>query len=441
MRPPHAPRRLATSAAPAPATPAPAALAALAALALTACAHAPPAARPLADAAGVARVALDLGSRGRMVAVVPPGWTATPGDAQPPLPATLRLDPPDVHALLLLTPLWDPAVPPGAPAGERGARTMAELAREKALETAAERDVPLVALGGGATGWWFAVTDGELAAGGRAAGPEEYRALVQGAASVGGLVVAFTLLDDGDGPHRAAVLELVRQVRHEPLGPAAPAPLPAAAPGPPGAPAADGPSGQATPAAPGGGAPGTPPREGAPTGAGGPADPAGWRTQGRAPVAVTFPGKAWSVSLALPGFQVDGPDVLSDGALVHLVAQEAASGLVASVVLRAAGGRASAAACADADWKRIAVSLGQAPPVERRTDAPPSPRRPEGARVRADYFVTQQRGERVDQQNLSAWWYRDGVCVHVHVSLMGYQPADAPALERVLAAVAFTEAL
>jgi hypothetical protein len=398
-----------------------------AALALAACAHAPLA--PAGPAAGSSRVALDLGARGRMLVVVPPGWIATPGDAQPPVPASLRLDPPAGHHLLLLTPLWDPAVAPGAPAGERGAHDMADLARQKALETAAEDEVPLVALGGGATGWWFAVTDRELGPGGRTAEPDVFKALLQGAASVGGLVVAFTLLDDGDGPHRAEVLGIVRGVRHEPPGRTAREPAAAAAePAPPPAPPAAEPprAGKAPPAAP------SEPQPPRPPGAGGPGDPAGWRTQGRDPVAATYPGKGWAVTLAVPGYRVDGPDVMPDGKLVHLVAEDDVSGVVVSVVLSDARGRTSSGACADADWKRIGLSLGEAPPVKRRD---------EGERVRADYFVASQRGARVDQQNASLWWYRDGVCVHVHASLMGWQAGDEPKLERALAAAAFAEAL
>jgi len=106
-------------------------------------------------------------------------------------------------------------------------------------------------------------------------------------------------------------------------------------------------------------------------------------------------------------------------------------GLVASLVLSEAGTRRTAAACAEGDWLRLAAFL---PEVAGR--APPS-----GPSPRAEYLVPDLRGQRVDQQNLSAWWYRDGVCVHAHVSLMGYRPQDRPSLERVLASVRFEEAL
>ncbi|HET9552681.1 MAG TPA: hypothetical protein VFP50_06915 [Anaeromyxobacteraceae bacterium] len=161
-------------------------------------------------------------------------------------------------------------------------------------------------------------------------------------------------------------------------------------------------------------------------------DPGGWRRAGKAPVAVSFPHRAWAVTVDLAGFQVDGPDVLPDGRLVSLVGEEPESGVVASVTLSDAGGRRSAEACAEADWRRITMVAAEVAGVRRTA---------EGGRARAWYLVPTIDGRRVDQQNLSGWWYRDGVCVHVHASLMGFTPADAAKLERVLASVRFEEPL
>jgi hypothetical protein len=321
---------------------------------------------------------------GRLLVEIPPGWTATAGEADPPLPATLRLEPPEGRGALLLTPTWDPGAPPEAPASPDAVRLLVELALRKAAEAAAEDPLELRELGGGAVGWWFAATDRELLPGGRAPEPDEYRCLVQGAAVVGGLLLPFTLLDDGDGPHRAVALEVVRRARHQPPG--APGAGPARA-------------GRAEPAV--------------------------------RPVTVAYPGKAWAVAVDLPGFEVDPPQVRPDGRLVALLGHHEETGVVASLVLTEAGTRRTAAACAEGDWHRLSALL---PEVAGR--APPS-----GPSPRAAYLVRELRGKRVDQQNLSAWWYRDGVCVHAHVSLMGYEPGDLPALERVLASVGFDEPL
>lgn len=362
---------------------------------LPACAHRAAGASggdgPAAEGPDRARLAWEVDGHGRLLVELPAGWTATAGEPEPPLPASLRLEPPSGRPVLLLTPTWDPNAPADAPASVEGAHLLAELARRKAADTAVEVPLPLLELGGGAVGWWFAATDRELEPGGRAPEPDEYRCLVQGVAVVGGLTLSFTLLDDGEGPHRAAALELVRRARHLPHG--------------------------ATPEARAGPA--------APVDAAEAAAPAG------STATVGFPGKGWAAAMDLPGFTVEPPRVRPDGRLVSLVAHHEARGLVASLVLSDAGSRRTAAACAEGDWLRLAAFL---PELAGR---PP----PAGPTPRAQYFLRELRGDRVDQQNLSAWWYRDGVCVHGHVSLMGFEPADLPALERVLASVRFDEPL
>lgn len=354
---------------------------------LASCAHRPAAPGP-GEAAGVpapaARLAWDVEGHGRLLVEIPPGWTATAGEPEPPLPATLRLEPPTGRQVLLLTPTWDPNQPPDAPASPDTARLLVELARRKAAESSLEQPLVLRDLDG-ARGWWFAATDRELTAGGRAPEPDEYRCLVQGVVVTGGLTLSFTLLDDGDGPHRAQALEVVRRARHQPAAAAA---------------AGRGAAAQAP----------------APAGA---------------PVVLAFPGKGWAVSMDLPGFEVEEPEARADGRLVSVVAHHEGTGVVASLVLTEAGTRRTAAACAEGDWLRLSAFV---PEVAGR--APPA-----GPRPRAEYLLRDLRGKRVDQQNLSEWWYRDGVCVHAHVSLMGYEPGDQPALERVLASVRFDEPL
>jgi hypothetical protein len=363
---------------------------ALAAL-LAACAHRPagPAAAP--PWTGGARLAFDVGEAGKLLFDIPPGWTATPGELDPPLPATLRLDPPSGHHLFLLTPVLDPAAEPGAPVGAAQVRQLVELARGKAAETAAEAPV-LLELGGGKVGWYFAATDRELGPGGRQAEPDEFRCLVQGAAAAGEVLLTFTLLDDGDGPHRQVALEVVRRARHQRS-----------------LPAPDAPGAERQPAA----------------------RPEGWRPVGAEPVTLAYPGKAWALAIDLPGFRLDEPQERGDGRVVSVLGQDEKSGLVASVTLSAAGGRHGAGACAEADWSRLVAAV---PELKGRPA-------PAGERPRADYLVRRLGGRQVDQQNASAWWYRDGVCVHVHVSLMGFEASDQPALDRILASVRYDEPL
>src|SRR5512137_1879677 len=184
--------------------------AALLALLCAACVHAgpprPAAAGPApARPAGV-RLAADLGERGVLVFLVPDGWKATSGEAVPGEPATVRFEPPAGHHVLVVTPLWGPG-DATEPLGPEAARVLVEAARDRALAGAVEKDLPILPLEPpGLAGWYFASTDRELAEPGRPIEPDDYRCAVQGAVVAGPLVLAFTLLDDGDGPQRREAL-------------------------------------------------------------------------------------------------------------------------------------------------------------------------------------------------------------------------------------------
>lgn len=150
---------------------------------------------------------------GALEIAIPPGWVALAERREPPAPPTIRLEPPGGGFVALLTPFWSPQAPDDAGARAETAQLLAELARREALAGALEREVALEELvGEGVHGFWFAVTDRALVD--AEPGPDEYRHLLQGAAAVGRLLVAFALLDQGPGPHRAALLEVVRGARH-----------------------------------------------------------------------------------------------------------------------------------------------------------------------------------------------------------------------------------
>jgi hypothetical protein len=369
---------------------APRSLAALLAAALAGCAHAP-AARPAAapastrpDAptadqpAGVA-VAIEVADRGTLVFQVPSGWRVTSGEGQPPLPATLRFEPPAGHFVLLVTPLWDPEQP-GRPLGPDVARALVEETRDRALETALERELPLVALPGTAgVGWYFTSTDRELSKRASPPGPEEYRAMAQGAVSIGTMVLAFTLLDDGDGPQRAGALALVQGAVLRP---------------PPGDPAAE---------------PEQPARSHR--------DPSGWTLRGGEPVELGLPGRAWTVQLDLAGWRVADPIARSDGSAVSVIARRESDGMVLTTTLADSGGRRSAEACRDQDWSRIETVPGVTAGARFVKDG-----------VAAIGYTAGSGAETTS--HLSVWRYRDGVCIHAHASQEGAPARALPALER-----------
>jgi hypothetical protein len=352
----------------------------LAALAAAGCAHAPaPAAAP-----ATAERRIEVPRQGAVVLSLPPAWKVTVEESKPGGPPTTRLAPPDGAAFLaLLTPLWD-AARPDAPASPDLAQRFAELGRRKMAETAAETEIALEELvGPAARGYWFEVTDRKLS--GVEEVPEgEWRHVMQGAVAVGRVVLTFTLLDDADGPQRAALLDALRGARQE--------------------------------AAPAGG-------DGKPSARG--------AVLGDEPLSVAVPGRAWSVLVDLPGYATEEPRPLDGGGVVALAA-DTRSNAVASVVLRPAKGASDARTCRDEDLGRVRAAIAGVAGL-RTWEA--------GSVARARYVVPEIEGRPVRQLNAHAWRFRDATCVNVHLSLMEFAADDEAALERILETVRFSESM
>lgn len=354
-----------------------------AAVALGGCAHR--GAAPAASAAAPARRTFEVPGRGGLELTLPPGWiaeaspSAEDGSGSP--PPTIRLVAPGGAFQATLTPWWNPGEPEAVAARVDAVQLLVELARRSALAGAVEREIPLEELGGAeARGFWFVSTDRALA--GRAPGPGEFRHRLQGAAAVGPLVVGFTLLDQGPGPQRAQLLELVRGARH----------LPAGEPSP---------------------------HEGFEVDVG----------ASTVPLAVRLPSRSWSVLVDLPGFVSFAPR--GDGEGVLVLAQSPETGVTASVVLRPGGGAADAAGCRDGDLARIRAAAR----VEELSTSSPA------GEVRATYSVPEVHGRPLRMIHAHAWLFRDGVCANVHASKVEPDAEDAARLERILASARFGEEL
>jgi hypothetical protein len=353
------------------------------------CAHRGPPPAPAAPT-GV-RLAVEVGERGEVVFLVPAGWKATNGEPEPPLPASVRFEPPLGHFALIVTPLWGPEEATG-PLGPDVARILVEAARDRAREGAVERELPLVALEPpGLRGWYFTVTDRELADPQAKPGPDDFRCLVQGAVVAGPLVLAFSLLDDGDGPHREVALGLVRGAVHRPPPPRTAEP----ASEPPGR------------------------RH---------ANPATWSLRGAEPLELALPGKAWSLLLDLEGWNVADPRRRLDGSGVTVIGQRREDGLLFSASLVDAAGRRSAESCRERDWERMARLEGLTSPRLEVT----------ASEARAWYTVREEAGP---GRHLSAWRYRDGACIHLHLSLPEAEPGAEARLERGLGVARYGESL
>lgn len=360
--------------------------AALLAASLAACAGARPGrARP----AEPARRAFAIPGHGALELRVPSGWIATEQEGVPPAPRTVRLEPEGGGFVALLTPFWNPGEPEDEAARVDAAQLLAELARRNALGGAVEREVPLEELvGDGVHGFWFAATDRELV--GQEPGEGEFRHVLQGAAAVGPLVLAFTLLDNAPGPQREAILEVVRGARHLARARAA------------------------------GGT------EGAPGGM--ELD----RDAETVPLRVAVPRRSFTVLLDLPGFVVFKPRESEDGEEVAVLGQAVGTGVVASVIVRPARGARDAAACRDADLAKLRAGVPGL--LDLRVGA-------DETTARASYTVAELGGKPLRQLHAHAWLWRDDVCANVHVSKADPGAADAKRLEGILASARFGEDL
>jgi hypothetical protein len=228
-------------------------------------------------------------------------------------------------------------------------------------------------------GFWFTATDRDLA--GREPGPDEWRCILQGAAAVGPVLLAFTLLDDGPGPQRAELLGVVRGARFveggEPTEAAEIEPMPDV------------------------------------------------RT---VPLRVGWPGRGWAVLVDLPEFTMGRRTTGVPGP--YVIGFHHPTGIVASVALRQARGERDAAACRRA---ALAAVRGAFPATEPTILTEES-----GLAARASYTLDRGDGP---QANAHAFLHRDGLCVDVHVSKAGPEPGDAERIHAILSSVRIAEDL
>ena len=329
------------------------------------------------------RTAFEVPGHGALEVAVPPGWTADVEAGEPPAPRTIRLSGPGGAFVALLSPFWNPSEPEGSESRVDNAQLFAEIARRGALAGSVEKEIPLEELvGNGVHGFWFAATDRDLA--GRAPGPGEWRHLIQGAAAVGPLVVAFTLLDNAPGPQREQLLGLVRGARHVGAG-----------------------------------------DEAEEDESGGPEEDAGAPT---VPLRVEVRGKPWTVLVDLPGFRMFRPKSADEGVETLVVGHDPERGLVASVILRGAQGARDAKGCRDADLAKIRAAHPEL--AELRLSAAGEP-------ARATYQLPELGGKPVPQLHGHAWLWRDDVCANVHVSKAAPDGDDAAAVDAILTTVRY----
>jgi hypothetical protein len=210
--------------------------------------------------------------------------------------------------------------------------------------------------------------------------------VLQGAAAVGPVIVAFTLLDDEPGPWRADALEVVRTARHVPDG------------------RADDRSEALE------GMPGVPTE----------------------PLRVQLPGRSWAVLVDLPGFEVARVAAERMGRdTTHVIARSAETEIIASVILTPAGASRDAAECRERALARIRASIPGVEDLERA----------EGRGSAAATYVLRPGGDEPPELNAHAFLWRDGTCVGVHLSKAAPDANAVKQLDAILSSVRVAEDL
>jgi hypothetical protein len=164
----------------------------------------------VACVAAAADVRLSLPGGGALVVPVPTGWKES---REPGLVPTLSLAPAVGNSFqIVISPL---ILPNGvlAPADPESLRKLAQSSAEKILPQAVEKSLPIQDLrAANVQGYYFSATD-------RAPQPGEFQYLTQGAVSIQGLPVAFTIFSNGDPQATVEpVLRMLKAARREQLG-------------------------------------------------------------------------------------------------------------------------------------------------------------------------------------------------------------------------------
>lgn len=136
-----------------------------------------------------ADVRVPLPSGGALVLPVPPGWKqARPSGPVP----TVSFAPETGNSFQVLISALVRSNGSMAPSDPESLRRFVGIGAQDALSQAVEKTLPIQEFrGGGVQGHYFSATD-------RAPKPGEFKYLTQGAASVQGLPVTFTILSNGD---------------------------------------------------------------------------------------------------------------------------------------------------------------------------------------------------------------------------------------------------
>ncbi len=152
------------------------------------------------------------------------------------------------------------------------------------------------------------------------------------------------------------------------------------------------------------------------------------------PLELTYPGRAWSLFVSLPGCKMKRPRVYPDGSGIMVEGLNKKTGLNVSIFLEKAPRPGGARVCRDFYWSRVKdapvpVHSGKVTFTERANMAI------------IDSVDPNLMGMNVSRKNLNAYLSHDGVWVDIHLSMMPYSREKAPAFENVLRSVRIAKAM
>jgi hypothetical protein len=326
----------------------------------------------LTTPAAAAATRLDLGPFGGLVLDVPSGWTAVRQNSDEPGGFAFRVEPPPgTPLMLLITPLPIPADrDPVSTARTFVTTRVVEQLRPSAVETT----LTVITLTGPATQMFYVSATDKTVTQPTAT---SFRYVDQGAASLGPMLLTFTLLtNDKDGSARAAARDVVRTARL------------------------------------------TPPRPPTQTRAG----------TVRLP-APTSP--AWALAIDLPGFRLEPIDVRVKPAGTRLSGANPDTGINVTVFIEESEPGQTAVDHREDAWRRMLASS----PMDR-VDVKRSER---GPMALLEYRVPTYVGAAVNQKSINVYVVRRGMWIDVHLSKVAYVPSDDALFESIISTIRFID--
>lgn len=146
---------------------------------------------------------------------------------------------------------------------------------------------------------------------------------------------------------------------------------------------------------------------------------------------LSLEGAGWSLLIDLPRFRVDAKETRPDGSGTMIRGSSRKTGLVVSAFLeRVPASFGSASDCKEHYWSRTSQSPLPKSDVEHSSNA---------AMEVVEYMVEEFQGLSVMQKNVNAYSYRDGVCIDLHVSKIGFEATDDSLFTGVLESVRYSD--